>query len=50
MIIGGTTADADQTRAGRGPHDRNQRNGRGPDAGRTIEFKETDAGRTRGSA
>eukprot|EP00661_Eupelagonemidae_sp_cell13_P007484 gene7484-biopygen9086 len=35
------------TRTGRGPYDRIQRNGRGPDAGRTIEFKGTDADRTR---
>eukprot|EP00661_Eupelagonemidae_sp_cell13_P007612 gene7612-biopygen13602 len=36
-----------RTRAGRGPHDSIQRNGRGPDVGRTIAFKETDADRTR---
>eukprot|EP00661_Eupelagonemidae_sp_cell13_P012038 gene12038-biopygen380 len=33
---GGTTADADQTRAGRGPHHICQRNGRGPDAGSAV--------------
>eukprot|EP00661_Eupelagonemidae_sp_cell13_P025102 gene25102-biopygen17975 len=35
-----------RTRTGRGPHDRSHRDGRGPDAGRTIEVTETDADRT----
>eukprot|EP00661_Eupelagonemidae_sp_cell13_P011361 gene11361-biopygen18388 len=37
----GTKANADRTRAGRGPHDRGQRNGCGPDAGSAPGLGET---------
>eukprot|EP00661_Eupelagonemidae_sp_cell13_P010352 gene10352-biopygen9331 len=33
---GETAADADRTRAGRGPHDKSQSNGREPDAGVAV--------------
>eukprot|EP00661_Eupelagonemidae_sp_cell13_P016851 gene16851-biopygen21832 len=35
-LMGETAADAGRTRAGRRPHDRDQRDGRGPDAGVAV--------------
>eukprot|EP00661_Eupelagonemidae_sp_cell13_P020993 gene20993-biopygen19155 len=43
----GTAADADRTRTERGAHDSIQRNGRGPDAGRTVSPCATSEARQR---
>eukprot|EP00661_Eupelagonemidae_sp_cell13_P013491 gene13491-biopygen3518 len=48
----GETPDADRTLSGRGPHDRIQRNGRAPEAGRTrawpfLPYQRAERQRTR---